>query len=95
MGIANIKAFLTSDNYEIHEEMLNVKVVPKLDDVIEDIYSSGKRVIFTMGKGGVGKTTIAAAVALGLAQKRVKVHLTTTDPAAHLRMVVSEATNMR
>lgn len=90
MGIANIKAFLTSDNYEIREETLNTKVVPKLADVIEDIYTSGKRVIFTMGKGGVGKTTIAAAVALGLAQKGVQVHLTTTDPAAHLKLIISE-----
>lgn len=94
MGIQNIKAFLTSDNYEIHEETLHAEVVPKLSDVIEDIYTSGKRVIFTMGKGGVGKTTIAAAVALGLAKKGVKVHLTTTDPAAHLKLVISEENNL-
>jgi len=38
-----------------------------------------------MGKGGVGKTTVAAAVALKLAQRGYPVHLTTTDPAAHLQ----------
>lgn len=37
-----------------------------------------------MGKGGVGKTTMASAIAVGLAEKGLKVHLTTTDPAAHL-----------
>lgn len=41
-----------------------------------------------MGKGGVGKTTVAAAIALGIARKGKKVHLTTTDPAAHLKFVL-------
>ena len=40
--------------------------------------------IMTMGKGGVGKTTVAAAVAVALAERGHRVHLTTTDPAAHL-----------
>jgi arsenite-transporting ATPase len=90
MGMDNIRAFLTTDNFIIREEKLNKNVVPKLKDVIDDLYSTGKRVIFTMGKGGVGKTTIAATVALGLAKKGVKVHLTTTDPAAHLKFVIDE-----
>lgn len=38
----------------------------------------------TMGKGGVGKTTIAAQIALELASMDYPVHLTTTDPAAHV-----------
>ncbi|MFD5853302.1 arsenical pump-driving ATPase [Cytobacillus pseudoceanisediminis] len=61
--------------------------LPGLSEVIEDFSSTNTRVIFTMGKGGVGKTTMASAIAVGLAEKGQKVHLTTTDPAAHLEFV--------
>ncbi len=46
---------------------------------MDDLFRSGKRVIFTMGKGGVGKTTLATEIALGLSSRGAKVHLTTTD----------------
>lgn len=42
-----------------------------------------------MGKGGVGKTTLASALAMGLADRRKDVLLTTTDPAAHLDWTIA------
>lgn len=56
-----------------------------LDSLIDDIAGAGRGVIMTMGKGGVGKTSIAAAVAAELAGRGHRVHLTTTDPAAHVQ----------
>jgi len=90
-GIENVRAFFSSDNIKHSTEVLNVDQIPNLNDVIEDLCKSDKKVIFTMGKGGVGKTTIAATVALELAKKGKKVHLTTTDPAAHLKFVLEES----
>ncbi|CAM3510365.1 arsenical pump-driving ATPase [Aeromicrobium ponti] len=58
--------------------------IPSLQAVLDDLHESNKNVIFTMGKGGVGKTTAASAIAVGLAEKGKRVHLTTTDPASHL-----------
>ncbi len=58
--------------------------LPPLARLIDDIEAPGKGLVMTMGKGGVGKTTIAAAVAVELAARGHEVLLTTTDPAAHL-----------
>jgi len=55
-----------------------------LSDLIAELGQSGRGVIMTMGKGGVGKTTLATAIAAGLARAGHAVHLTTTDPAAHV-----------
>jgi arsenite-transporting ATPase len=66
--------------------------LPHLSALVNDVEAGGKGLVMVMGKGGVGKTTIAAAVAVGLAARGHSVHLTTTDPAAHLSFVVgSEA----
>jgi arsenite-transporting ATPase len=57
---------------------------PSLSDLVNDIAAEGHGLVMLMGKGGVGKTTIAAAVAVELARRGLPVHLTTSDPAAHL-----------
>lgn len=55
-----------------------------LDALVSALEAEGPGVVMTMGKGGVGKTTIAAALAVALAERGHRVHLSTTDPAAHL-----------
>lgn len=83
-NVANIRRMLHDDTLLQHEEREPLTNVHSLNDLLDDLYNSDKRVIFTMGKGGVGKTTMATTIALGLAERGAKVHLTTTDPANHL-----------
>jgi arsenite-transporting ATPase len=63
--------------------------LPGLDRLIGLLAADGKGLVMVMGKGGVGKTTIAAAIALGLVERGHDVHLSTTDPAAHLAMTMT------
>lgn len=93
-GIDNVRAFLTQNQYRVRDEKIRAKSIPHLEDVIDDLYRTNKKVIFTMGKGGVGKTTVAAAIALGLSKRGRKVHLTTTDPAGHLKSVINESSGI-
>src|SRR6056297_2821296 len=58
--------------------------MPQLADLIDDLVAPGHGVILAMGKGGVGKTTVAAAIAVAIARRGYDVNLSTTDPAAHL-----------
>ena len=55
-----------------------------LAELVDEIAAPGHGVVLTMGKGGVGKTTIAAAIAFALSERGCPVHLSTTDPAAGL-----------
>ena len=57
---------------------------PSLSELVDGIAADGHGLVMLMGKGGVGKTTVAAAVAVELAHRGLPVHLTTSDPAAHL-----------
>ena len=83
-SIANIRRMLYSDSLSSEVNYKPVAAPKDVDEMVDDLYTSGKRVIFTMGKGGVGKTTLATEIALKLTRLGAKVHLTTTDPANHL-----------
>ena len=62
----------------------------RLESLIDELAQQGKGVVMTMGKGGVGKTTVAARIAVALSKRGYPVTLTTTDPAAHVVQAVLE-----
>ena len=66
-----------------------IRNAPGLDQLADEFAAVGRGLIMVMGKGGVGKTTIAAALAVGLVERGNTVHLSTTDPAAHLAVTVA------
>jgi arsenite-transporting ATPase len=97
-GIMGMEALrrVSRDEAEAAPETASVKPVmlPPLNDwerFFDDLAAPGKGVILTMGKGGVGKTTMAALIALELAQRGHAVLLSTTDPAAHIAETLGEA----
>ncbi|MFB4162913.1 arsenical pump-driving ATPase [Alteribacillus sp. JSM 102045] len=86
-GVEGLRALMQApipENDPMHQSSLPVPDLPGLDSMIKDILNKNSRLVMTMGKGGVGKTTTAAAIALRLAEEGHPVHLTTTDPANHL-----------
>ena len=92
-GIDSIRNLLKKD--QIHEQKVEVKGrLFNLDDVVSDLVKNNRKVIFTMGKGGVGKTTIASSVALKLSKLGKKVHLATTDPADHIKFMIDSSSGI-
>lgn len=92
-GIDSIRNLLKKD--QINEQKVEVKgELFNLDDVVSDLVKNNRKVIFTMGKGGVGKTTIASSVALKLSKLGKKVHLATTDPADHIKYMIDSSSGI-
>ncbi len=86
VGVSTLRALLTDavSGLPAPSDDTQIAAGVSLDALVDDIAADGHGLVMLMGKGGVGKTTIAAAVATALAQRGFSVHLTTSDPAAHL-----------
>ena len=92
VGWVALQAFLHPDSVQLPATppRLSQRLPPGLGAIVKDIESVGHGLVMTMGKGGVGKTTVAAAVAVALAQRGHQVLLSTTDPAAHVAWALGE-----
>ena len=92
VGLEALRQLLFNTPYQ--KQVVNCLSVelnkPNLSQLVESIAADGHGLIMTMGKGGVGKTTVAAAVAVELAHRGLPVHLTTSDPAANLLETLNE-----
>jgi len=91
VGLDALRQLLIDSPYQVHEmsDLLVEVSKQSLSQLVDGIAKEGHGLVMTMGKGGVGKTTIAAAVAVELASRGLPVHLTTSDPAAHLSDTLS------
>lgn len=91
VGLDALRQLLT-DTAPLALDLVNKPIIfnePHLSELVDGIAEDGHGLLMLMGKGGVGKTTIAAAIAVELAQRGLPVHLTTSDPAAHLSETLS------
>lgn len=93
LGVEALRGFLSpagSVEARTEAEILPGTLPTGLDAVVDELASDGRGVVMTMGKGGVGKTTLAARMAVELAGRGLNVLLTTTDPAAHVAAAVGD-----
>lgn len=95
LGISRLRLFLAGGKHTVvsqavHDEVKSEAQFSRLSKLVDDIQAAGPGIVLTMGKGGVGKTTVACVIALELARRGCAVHLTTTDPAANTAQVVGQ-----
>ncbi len=93
VGVDALRALLDpfepTDAFDTQPSPADAIEARTLSDLVSEVEADGQGLVMVMGKGGVGKTTIAAAVAAELARRGHDVHLTTTDPAAHIADAVN------
>lgn len=95
IGLDALRALFRTDDpaASAHADESELPNLPELDSLValvDKLAAAEHGVVMTMGKGGVGKTTIAAAIATELARRGFPVHLSTTDPAAHIAAAAGE-----
>lgn len=92
LGLDSLRALIDTQRKAtntIDTTTINVGQYDSLSVMIEKLAEQKHGLVMLMGKGGVGKTTMAAAIAAKLAEKGFDVHLTTSDPAAHLQYTLN------
>jgi len=91
LGVTALRELLAAGE-EVSPSRLAAEPAPAallgLNALIDQLEADGRGLVMTMGKGGVGKTSVAARIAVELAQRGHPVHLTTTDPAAHVAQAI-------
>ncbi len=96
VGVSALSGLLSTQPIEASssEEYIQQRPdIPSLSALVDDIARNEHGLIMLMGKGGVGKTTMAATIAVRLAEMGFDVHLTTSDPAAHLSTTLNGSLN--
>jgi arsenite-transporting ATPase len=95
-GLAALRQLAATDSTVLTETAHTARVdLPGLEELVDELDAVGPGVVMTMGKGGVGKTTLAAAIALALVDRGHEVTLSTTDPAAHITEALADASHGR
>ncbi len=89
LGIADFSMPASAGALKSLELHHSLPAAATLGQLTDELATAGHGLIMVMGKGGVGKTTIAAALAVGLVHRGHRVHLTTTDPAAHVSQTLA------
>jgi arsenite-transporting ATPase len=93
VGLDAIRMLLDDDSVHAGSEVQDngdIEELPPVQALVDELAISDHGLIMVMGKGGVGKTTIAAAIATDLASRGRSVLLTTTDPAAHVAATIED-----
>jgi len=91
MGMDCLRQLLNPAHKDVASSDMQLPEMPDISELAtltDQIEADGRGLVMVMGKGGVGKTTIASALAVALAERGHAVHLSTTDPAAHLEQTV-------
>ncbi|NDH54428.1 MAG: arsenical pump-driving ATPase, partial [Betaproteobacteria bacterium] len=100
VGIPALRALVAADSSPAGKpsddgQVSALPATQTLAELVDGIARAGRGVVMTMGKGGVGKTTLAAAIATELARRGFQVHLSTTDPAAHIAAAAGQMKGMQ